>query len=154
MRISRDDLFTGAIFVAIGAYFSIESLNYDLGTLFKMGPGFMPLVLGGVLAALGLAIAINGIRKPVDVAKEPVSWRAIALILLTIGFFGVTIRGLGFVPTIFAGTVLTALASRTTNIVGAAVIATGLTVLSTLVFVIGLRLQVPMIGPWLAAFQG
>lgn len=149
MRISRDDLFAGAIFVATGAYFATEALNYDLGTLFKMGPGFMPLVLGGVLAGLGLAIAIKGMRKPVDAAKEPVSWRAIALILVTIGFFGFALRGLGFVPTVFVGTALTAFASRTTTVIGAAIIATGLTVLSTLVFVIGLRMQVPMLGPWL-----
>jgi len=148
-RISRDDLFAGAIFIGIGAFFCIESLNYDLGSPLRMGPGFLPLALGVLLSTLGLAVAIAGLRNPRDATGDPPSWRAIILILGAIGLFGFTIRGIGFVPGVFTVAFLSAFASRLTNWFGAAVIATGLTVLSTLVFIIGLRLQVPMIGPWL-----
>lgn len=148
-RISRDNFFAGGIFIALGAFFSLESLNYELGSPIRMGPGYMPLVLGGVLAALGLAIVVAGLRKPEEHTNERPSWRAIGLIGVAIVFFGLCIRGLGFVPTVFITAVLTASASRRSTLLGAAIIAAALTLLSTLVFVFGLRLQVPMLGPWL-----
>jgi hypothetical protein len=148
-RTSRDNVYAGGIFVAIGTFFVLESLNYELGSLIRMGPGFMPLALGGLLTALGLAVAIVGLRNPEESTNEPPSWRAIGLISTAVLLFGVGIRGLGFIPTVLATALLTAAASRMTNVVGAVTIAVALTALSTLVFVFGLRLQVPLVGPWL-----
>ena len=54
---SRNDLASGAIFVAFGAYFALEAMRYEFGTPFRMGPGFMPIMLGGILVALGVAVA-------------------------------------------------------------------------------------------------
>jgi len=139
----------GAIFVAAGAYFALEALNYELGTPFRMGPGFMPVSLGAVLVALGLAIVVKGVRSDRQDYAQPPSWRAIGLVTFSVLFFGFAIRGLGFIPTLLIGTVLTALASRTNNIVAALVIAVGMTVLSSLVFVVGLRVNIPLLGPWL-----
>ena len=139
----------GAIFVAAGAYFALEALNYDLGTPFRMGPGFMPVSLGAVLVGLGLAIVLKGLRSDRKDEAQPPSWRAIGLITFSVLFFGFAIRGLGFVPTILVGTALTALASRTNSPIAALVIAVGLTVLSALIFVVGLRVNVPLLGPWL-----
>ncbi len=155
------NLFAGAIFVVLGAYFALEALRYDVGTLFKMGPGYMPLALGIALAVLGIAIAVSGFVKArfsragaatVEVeepAPDPVPWRAIVLVVATILFFGFCIRGLGFVPTVFMGALVTAQASRMTKPVGAVAIAAGITALSTLVFIVGLRITVPTFGPWL-----
>jgi hypothetical protein len=97
---STKDLVSGGIFVAAGAYFAIEALNYETGTAFRMGPGFMPLLLGSVLVALGLGVAASGWKKP-D-AEKPLAppWRGMALIIGVIVFFGLTIRGLGFVPVV------------------------------------------------------
>lgn len=148
-RISRDNFFAGGIFIALGGYFALESLNYELGSPIRMGPGYMPLVLGCALAALGLAIVIAGLRKPEEHTNEPPSWRAIGLISVAIIFFGVSIRGLGFAPTVFITALLTASASSRSTLLGAVLIAAALTLLSTIVFVIGLRLQVPLLGPWL-----
>jgi hypothetical protein len=148
-RISRDNFLAGGIFIALGGFFALESLNYELGSPIRMGPGYMPLVLGSVLAALGVAIVIAGLRKPEEHTNEPPSWRAIGLIAVAIIFFGVCIRGLGFIPTVFITALLTASASSRSTLLGAGIIATALTLLSTLVFVFGLRLQVPMLGPWL-----
>ena len=58
---SRNDLASGAIFVAFGAYFALEAMRYEFGTPFRMGPGFMPIVLGGILVALGVAVAASGV---------------------------------------------------------------------------------------------
>jgi len=150
---SRRELASGGIFVAFGAFFALESLNYEIGTAFRMGPGFMPLLLGAALAALGLAIAANGLRKPDTDVAPPIPWRGIVLVLGTIIFFGATIRGLGFIPVVFVSAVAGALSSRHNSPLFAAMLAVTLTVMCTLIFVIGLGLTVPWVGTWLR-FQG
>lgn len=149
VRIVRDDLIAGGLFVLLGSYFALEALNYPLGTPFRMGPGFMPVALGGVLVALGLAIVLKGMRGGENPEQHAPPWRAIALISGAVIFFGATVRGLGLVPAIFVTVAITAFASRMNNIVASLIIALGMTVMCTLVFAIGLRVTVPLIGPWL-----
>jgi hypothetical protein len=146
---STKDLVSGGMFVVAGAYFALEALNYEVGTAFRMGPGFMPLFLGGVLAALGIAVAASGWNKP-D-AEKPLapSWRGIALIIGVIIFFGATIRGLGFVPVVLISSFVAALSSRLNSPLFALLLAITLTILCTVIFVIGLGMSVPWFGPWL-----
>ena len=146
---STKDLISGSMFVAAGAYFALEALNYEVGTPFRMGPGFMPLLLGSVLAVLGLGVAASGWRKPDTEERLPPPWRAIVLIVGTIVFFGAAIRGLGFVPVTIISSFATAMASRLNSPLFAIMLAVTLSVLCTLIFVIGLGLQVPWFGPWL-----
>lgn len=143
------DLVSGGIFVLAGAYFAVESLNYEVGTAFRMGPGFMPLFLGSVLAALGIAVAAAGWNK-VD-AEKPLapSWRGIFLIIGVVIFFGATIRGLGFVPVVLISSFAAAMSSRLNSPVFSILLAITLTVMCTLIFVIGLGMSVPLFGLWL-----
>lgn len=148
---SRKDLASATIFIAIGTYFTFESLNYELGTPLRMGPGFMPVMLGTILVFLGLAIAIVALLRPTDDGEaQPFAWRGVVLVLGTIVFFGATIRGLGFIPVVFLSALFTALSSRENNPLGAAIIAIALTVLCLVIFVVGLGLMVPWFGPWLS----
>jgi hypothetical protein len=149
LNASRNDLASGAIFVAFGAYFALEAMRYEFGTPFRMGPGFMPIVLGGVLIALGIAVVAKGIGKPDEDAPAPWPWRGIALVLGTIVFFAATIRGLGFIPVVLISAFATALSSRRNNLLSALVISVGLTLLCYLIFVVGLGMLVPLVGPWL-----
>jgi hypothetical protein len=146
---STKDLVSGGVFVLAGAYFALEALNYEVGTAFRMGPGFMPLLLGTVLALLGLGVAASGWKKPDT--EQPLSppWRGMVLIIGVILFFGATIRGLGFVPVVFVSAFAAAMASRLNSPVFAAMLAVTLTVLCTLIFVVGLGMTVPWFGPWL-----
>ena len=146
---STKDLVSGGIFVLAGAYFAIEALNYEVGTAFRMGPGFMPLLLGSVLVLLGLGVAAGGWNKPDREKPLAPSWRAIALIIGVVVFFGATIRGLGFVPVVFVSAFGAAMASRLNSPVFAALLAVTLTVMCTVIFVVGLGMSVPLVGPWL-----
>ena len=143
------DLVSGGLFVVAGAYFAIESLNYEVGTAFRMGPGFMPLFLGAVLAALGIAVAAAGWNKPDGEALLAPSWRGIALIIGVVIFFGATIRGLGFVPVVLISSFAAAMSSRLNSPVFSILLAITLTVMCTLIFVIGLGMSVPLFGLWL-----
>lgn len=149
LNASKNDLASGAMFVALGGYFALEAMKYDFGTPFRMGPGFMPIVLGGILVSLGVAVAITGIGKPDTEAPPPWPWRGIVLVLGTIMFFAATIRGLGFIPVVLISGLATALSSSRNSLLSALVVSVGLCVLCMLIFVIGLGLLVPWVGPWL-----
>ena len=146
------DILAGLIFVAFGLAFAITSLTYELGTPLRMGPGYFPLALGGLLVLLGLLIVGKGFISSSSAEGRfgSVPWRALCLIVVAVLFFGLTVRGLGLVPATAVTALLTALASYRTGILAAVAIAAGLTVLCVLIFVLALQLQLPLVGPWLS----
>jgi hypothetical protein len=145
------DILAGLIFVVFGLAFAITSLSYELGTPLRMGPGYFPLVLGGILVFLGLLVMGKGFVAGSDAEGRlgNIPWRALFLIVLAVLFFGLTVRGLGLVPATAVTALLTALASHRTSFLAAVAIAAGLTVLCVLIFVLALQLRLPLIGPWL-----
>jgi hypothetical protein len=90
---ARDDLLAGVIFVALGGGFAYTASTYEVGSLRAMGPGYFPLALGLVLAALGVVIMAGGLirlrreaalgsppaagDRPRDVAVAPASEGAV-----------------------------------------------------------------------------
>ena len=114
-----------------------------------MGPGYFPLVLGGILVLLGLLTVGKGLTAGAEGRFGNVPWRALVLIVVAVLFFGLTVRGLGIVPATAVTALLTALASYRTGILAAVAIAAGLTVLCVLIFLLALQLRLPMFGPWL-----
>jgi hypothetical protein len=147
------DILAGLIFVAFGLAFAAASLRYELGTPLRMGPGYFPLALGGILVFLGLLIVGKGFISSPSAEERlgGVPWRALVLIVVALLFFGLTVRGLGLVPATAVTALLTALASYRTSILAAVAIAAGLTVLCVLVFEFALQLRLPLVGPWLSS---
>jgi Tripartite tricarboxylate transporter TctB family len=147
----RRDAYAGGLFVLFGVFFTAESLNYEIGTAFRMGPGFMPLLLGCTLVALGVAVAMQSLRKVQSDSEEPtpIPWRGLALVLGTIIFFGLCLRGLGFVPVAIISAFATAMASQKNAPPFAALLALAMGAMCVLIFVVGLGLVVPLFGPWL-----
>jgi hypothetical protein len=78
-----------------------------------------------------------------------VPWLALLLILGALVFFGVTARGLGLVPALFATAFMSALASRHTGPIGAFLLAAGLAFICWLIFIYALGLPLRPVGPWL-----
>ncbi len=151
VRSALKDLLAGLVFVGFGLAFSIGAASYDIGTALRMGPGYFPLVLGGILVVLGLLIVGKGFISSSGAEGRfgSVPWRALFLIVVAVLFFALTVRGLGLVPATAVTALLTALASYRTGILAAVAIAAGLTVLCVLIFVLALQLRLPLFGPWL-----
>ena len=149
MQGARKDLLAGATFVAFGLAFAITSATYEVGSALRMGPGYFPLVLGSVLVVLGILIAVKGFVAGEGDDIGPVPWKALALLVVALLFFGFTVRGLGLVPALLVTVLLSALAGHRARVIPAVVIAACLTALSVLIFVIVLQLRLPYFGPWL-----
>jgi len=143
------DILAGLTFVAFGLAFAVLASGYAVGTPVRMGPGFFPLGLGGILVLLGGVIVVKGFLAGEGEAVGVIPWRALGLILGAVLFFGVTVRGLGLVPSTFVAVLMSTFASRRTGLLGAVLITVGLTVLCVLIFVVALQLRLPLIGPWI-----
>jgi hypothetical protein len=150
------DLLAGGLFVLLGLAFAIGGGRYDVGSALQMGPGYVPLLLGGILTVLGLVIMAQAFlggeqhaRELADQERRPIPWQRAALLVAGVLVFGATVRGLGLGPALFVTTFLAALAGHRTGVVRALVTAAGLTVLCLVVFVSLLQLRLPLLGTWL-----
>lgn len=149
VRRALKDILAGGIFVLLGLAFALGALTYDLGTPLRMGPGYVPLALGGLLAGLGVLVIVKGFVAGEGDNIGQVEWRALILIMAAMLFFGVTVRGLGVVGALFGTSLLAALARSSTKLWEALVIAVALTALSVFIFIFALQLRLPLVGPWL-----
>ncbi|MBP1883883.1 tripartite tricarboxylate transporter TctB family protein [Sinorhizobium mexicanum] len=137
----------GGILTAVGLFFAWQSLGLDLGTAFRMGPGYFPLLLSCVLTLLGVVILVQSAR----VQGEPmgaIAVRGMLFILPAPIFFGLTVRGLGFAPAIFLTALIACFASHRMKSHWALAISLVLTVFSVAVFSYGLNLPFERFGPW------
>lgn len=141
------DLLAGLVFLALAAAFGFAALGYELGTAFRMGPGYFPLVLAGILALLGLVIAANGMRTEGG-PLGGIPFRGLALVLLAPVVFGLTARGLGLVPSIALVVLIGAFASVFARPLSALLLALALTAFCTAVFSFGLGIPIQRFGPW------
>jgi hypothetical protein len=148
IAIDRANGLCGAIFIVFGLFFAVQSARLEIGTAFRMGPGYFPLALASILVLLGLVIVVQAVR----VAGEPVgpiAWRGLMFILPAPVFFGLTVRGLGFVPSVFLTALIACFASRRMGVVMALSLSAAVTVFCTAVFSYALGLPFPRFGPWL-----
>ena len=145
------DFAAGVLLLAIAAVFAYGQTGLSIGTSFRMGPGYFPLVLIMLLAALGSMILVAGLRA----SREPmgsISWRGLILVTLPVVFFGATLKGLGLVPALAVTVFVSSLASRRWELVMSAATTVVLVLFSWLVFVVGLGVPVAPFGPWVGGY--
>lgn len=146
---SQKDLIAGAVFIAFGLAFAVIAWSYEVGTALRMGPGYFPFLLGGLLVLLGVGIAVEGTLRGDSAPIGSIPWRGIVLLTAAVVFFGFTVRRLGLAPALFGAVLLAAFSSQRTTIVMAFAMAAGLSAVCILIFVELLGLPLPLIGPWL-----
>ncbi|MCA1569993.1 MAG: tripartite tricarboxylate transporter TctB family protein [Chloroflexi bacterium] len=149
IRRALKDVLAGAVFIALGVAFAAGSLAYDIGTPVRMGPGYVPLSLGILLAALGILVIVKGFISDEGELIGEVDWRAVVLITAALLFFGLTVRGLGVVGALIGAALLATLARSQTSPREALVITAGITALSVVIFILALQLRLPLVGPWI-----
>lgn len=149
VRQALKDILAGGIFIGLGLAFASGALAYDVGTPLRMGPGYVPLALGILLAGLGVAVIVKGLLAGEGEAIGGLDWRALVLITVALLFFGLTVRGLGVVGALFGTTLVASLARAATSVLEALLIAVGLTALSVVIFIFALQLRLPLFGPWI-----
>ena len=144
MRIrAPKDFWSGLMFCGFAVAAILAARGYSLGTAGKMGPGYFPLLLGGVLGVLGLilvgrSLALDGEPLP------PIHIFPIAVIAVAVCLFGALIEPLGVVIALAVLTVVTAWAGPEVRLMQTVALAAALIVFSIGVFVylLGLPLAI------------
>lgn len=136
---NRKDFYAGLIFVAFGVFFMAVARNYPMGSALRMGPGYFPFVLGGLLTLLGFAVA----ARSLVLAGGAVGRLAVRPLMFVLGgvvAFAVLINTLGLVVATCVLVFVSALASGEFRVRGVAVLCAILVALALGVFVYGLKL--------------
>jgi hypothetical protein len=133
------DFWSGVMFCGFAVVFILAARGYSLGSAGKMGPGYFPLLLGGVLASLGAILILRSIAVP----GEPVArfqLLPLAVVVVAICLFGGMIEPLGLVLSLAALTIVSAAASRPFRLLETLALTAALIFLSVAIFVYALGL--------------
>lgn len=136
---------SGVFFLAVGILALVVSLGYETGTAGRMGPGYFPALLSTLLILLGAVSIVMAFVKPDEVVGKP-AYGHLALITLSVVLFGVALRPLGLVVSTILFVMISSLGSPQFSWKRNLILAIGLAIGCTLVFVLLLGLPIPIAG--------
>jgi hypothetical protein len=133
-----------AAVVFFGIGFAGIAATYPLGTLARPGPGFMPLLVGCIIALLGLAVAFEARGKPIETRN----YRLRPLIAVSAGIvaFALLVERTGFIPATIALVLLSGLGERREGWLSLLVVAVFMALFGVAFFIWGLGVPLQAIG--------
>ena len=145
------DVYAGALLALAGSAFVWGATSYSVGNSARMGPGYFPLMLGVLLAVLGLIIMLRAWRLAPRQRRGigAWAWKPLVFIVASNLLFGVLLGGLpaiglpamGFIAAIYGLTVVAGLAGERFSLKESLLLASVLAVGCYLAFVLLLNLQ-------------
>src|SRR5688572_8068448 len=91
------DFWAGAMLIGTGVLALAMARNYAMGTTLRMGPGYFPALLGGLLIIFGLYLVVVGLRRNEKIEGNW-SLRPLIVIPLSLVLFGILMDRAGFIP--------------------------------------------------------
>jgi len=145
---NQKDFWTGILYIGFGCIAFWIARDYNFGSASRMGPGYFPRVLAGLLIFFGALALIRSIRKeglPIGI----IAWKSAAIVLLSTAAFGFLLERAGLAISLVVLILGSASASDKFRFEWrAALLAIVLIVFCVLVFIKGLGLPMPLLGPW------
>jgi len=149
---SQKDFFSGLMFTVVGVAFAWGATTYTVGNGARMGPGYFPLMLGIVMAIIGMIITFTALvtETPDGDKIGKWAWKQVFFILGANLAFGILLGGLpslgvpamGLIAAIYALTIIASLAGHEFNIKSVLILATVLAFGSYFAFIWALKLQI------------
>jgi uncharacterized membrane protein len=141
------DFWSGVLFILIGTAAIILASRYSLGSAARMGPGYFPRILGILMIVLGAILALRALR--LQGAPIP-KWKLRPLVVLgSVVLFGMIVQTVGVAISTVVLIVSASAASHEFRPKEALIAVVLLSALAVGVFVVGLKLQLPI---WPAFF--
>ena len=137
-RLNGAELAVALSLSALGLFITIHASSYQMGSLARMGTGFVPWWLGVFLIGLGLVIALQQALRPPEGEAARMSWRA-GFVLAGVVAWALLVDRAGLVPATVALVLIASLAEPGSGLIRPTVIAAVLCVVGIAVFVTGLR---------------
>ena len=95
------DFLSGLLFMVFGSIGFFVGLGYDPGTLSRMGPGMLPVVISAAVAILGVVLVMRGIRLN-GPKIGTVNFRSLCSIPVALAIFSLLIKQVGLPLTVCA----------------------------------------------------
>jgi putative tricarboxylic transport membrane protein len=133
--------------IGLGAVLIALLGDYKIGTATRMGPAYFPMILSFGLIIIGFISLIRSFIKP----GSPVGVFAVKGLLYVVVptfVFGLIVRGAGLIVALPMLVIASSLATRPFRWGQTLVLAAGLTVFCSLVFLKGLGIPLPLLGSW------
>jgi hypothetical protein len=141
--LKNKDFWAGMMFVGFGGAAMFIARDYRFGSALRMGPGFFPTILGGILIAFGVCIMAVGLRSSERI-QERLSIRALVLLPLSLVLFGLLMQWLGFIPALVALIFVSAASGREFHLLEVLMLTGILTTAAIALFIWGLELPYPL----------
>ena len=141
---NNKDFWAGMMFIGVGAAAMFIARGYRFGSALRMGPGFFPTVLGGILIGFGVCIMAVGLRNQQKI-EENLTIRALAFLPFSLVLFGILMNLAGFIPAVVALVFISAASGKEFKVTEVLMLTVLLTVTSVALFVWGLGLPYPLI---------
>jgi hypothetical protein len=123
-------------------------MQYNVGTALRMGPGYFPMVIGGLVAVLGLVLLVRSLKLEGPPVPR-IHLRPILFVVIASVAYGYLLRPLGLVLSTMAVVVVSAYAGHEFRLREVLILAVALALFSVLVFVYALGLPFQL---WPEAF--
>jgi len=146
----KQKYFSAAFIFIIGAAVAAGSFEYNIGTLTKMGPGYFPLMLGSLLAILGILIAVTP-DSPDEMLSDAQAEPLRTIVRRHLRPWGATLGGVvafvvlgkygGLVPATFMLIFISALGDPQNPPKQCALLGVGVTLFAVAAFHYGLQMQ-------------
>ena len=151
---SQKDFFSGLVFTLVGASFAYGATSYNIGSAARMGPGYFPLLLGIILALIGAFILFKSLVVETPTGDAIGAWAWTPLIFIIAGnlLFGILLGGLpsiklpamGLIGAIYGTTLIVSLAGDKFKLKEVLILASVLSAMSYVAFIVVLKLQFPV----------
>jgi len=143
---NQRDFGAGIMYMVIGLFFTIVATQYQMGTAAKMGPGYFPFYLGLLMTLLGLLVLVKSVGAKAAIESIPkFNWRIIIQITGSVVLYGLLLPRLGFLVAVVVLVLVSASASKEFTWKGSLINAGFLVAFTYSVFVLGLKLQFPLL---------
>ena len=143
---NQRDFGAGVMYIIIGLFFAIVATNYPMGTAAKMGPGYFPFSLGILMTLLGALVLLQSLNAKAAIESIPkFNWRIIAQITGAVVLYGLLLPRMGFLIAVVVLVLVSASASKEFTWKGSLINASFLVAFTYSVFVLGLKLQFPLL---------
>jgi len=137
--VNNKDFLAGLLMISVGAIAFYMALDYPFGSALRMGPGYFPRVLAGILMTFGLYVMIRGIKSGEKV-EGAWGWKALAMITLAFVVFGWLMDRIGMIPSLVVMFFLAALAGHQFKWLEVTILTVLMTAFAWAVFIWGLGL--------------
>lgn len=144
---------SGTLLIATGLAAVLGARQHDLGSLARMGPGYFPMLLGWVLAIIGVLIVVtpdtadeiaaDSDGKTVLQRVRPHARAWLAAILGMTAFIVLGIYG-GLVPATFALVFISAIGDPKNSITTCLLLSVLVVIFAVAVFHFGMQMQFPL----------